>query len=459
MLNGLVLSSPAMKLRKQVVVVGGGFGGLSVARALEAAPVRVTLIDKSNHHLFQPLLYQVAMAGLTPGEIAVPIRSVVRRQDNVRVLLAEVTGIDLAARRITTRECAPLEYDFLVLAPGAVNSYFGHDDWARVAPGLKDLDDAVEIRRRVLLAFEAAERETDPIVQRRMLTFVVIGAGPTGVELAGAIAELATFVLSRDFRAVHPDQTRVVLVEAGPRVLSSFEPETSERAQRSLAEMGIEVRTNVRVSGIDSTGVTLGGERIDSSTVLWAAGVRASPLVAALGIETDRGGRVPVEADCSVPGHPEAFCIGDAAVFIPAGATGPLPGTSPVAMQQGRFVARAIKRAIDGEPRETFAYLDKGSMATIGRKRAVAEIGSVRLGGFAAWMTWLVVHIFYLIDFRNRLLVLIDWAWSYFTYQRGSRLITGHRLDAGTPGGAARAPDVVETRSPSRDTGSTAPPV
>jgi NADH dehydrogenase len=458
-LNGLVLSSPAMKLRKQVVVVGGGFGGLSVARALEAVPVRVTLIDKSNHHLFQPLLYQVAMAGLTPGEIAVPIRSVVRRQDNVRVLLAEVTGIDLAARRITTRECAPLEYDFLVLAPGAVNSYFGHDDWARVAPGLKDLDDAVEIRRRVLLAFEAAERETDPIVQRRMLTFVVIGAGPTGVELAGAIAELATFVLSRDFRAVHPDQTRVVLVEAGPRVLSSFEPETSERAQRSLAEMGIEVRTNVRVSGIDSTGVTLGGERIDSSTVLWAAGVRASPLVAALGIETDRGGRVPVEADCSVPGYPEAFCIGDAAVFIPAGAAAPLPGTSPVAMQQGRFVGRAIKRAIDGEPRETFAYLDKGSMATIGRKRAVAEIGSVRLGGFAAWMTWLVVHIFYLIDFRNRLLVLIDWAWSYFTYQRGSRLITGHRLNAGTPGGAARELDVVETRSPSRDTGSTAPPV
>ncbi len=448
-----------MKLRKHVVVVGGGFGGLSVARALEAAPVRVTLIDKSNHHLFQPLLYQVAMAGLTPGEIAVPIRSVVRRQENVRVLLAEVTGIDLTARRITTRECAPLEYDFLVLAPGAVNSYFGHDDWARVAPGLKDLDDAVEIRRRVLLAFEAAEREPDPIVQRRMLTFVVIGAGPTGVELAGAIAELATFVLSRDFRAVHPDQTRVVLVEAGSRVLSSFAPETSERAQRSLTEMGIEVRTGVRVSGIDQTGVSLGDERIDSSTVLWAAGVRASPLVAALGVETDRAGRVPVEPDCSVRGHPEVFCIGDAAVFIPAGAAVPLPGTSPVAMQQGRFVARAIKRAIDGDARETFDYVDKGSMATIGRKRAVAEIGRVRLGGFLAWMAWLLVHIFYLIDFRNRLLVLIDWAWSYFTYKRGSRLITGHRLDAGTPGGTAGKPDTVGTRSPPRDAGSTTPPV
>jgi NADH:ubiquinone reductase (H+-translocating) len=427
-----------MKLRKHVVVVGGGFGGLAVARALEAAPVRLTLIDKSNHHLFQPLLYQVAMAGLTPGEIAVPIRSVVRRQENIRVLLAEVTGIDLRARRISTRECPPIEYDFLVLAPGAVNSTFGHDDWARVAPGLKDLDDAVEIRRRVLLAFEAAEREPDPIVQRRMLTFVVIGGGPTGVELAGAIAELATFVLARDFRAVHPDQTRVVLVEAGPRVLASFRPESSERARRTLEQMGIELRIGVRVTDIDSTGVTLGGDRIESSTVLWAAGVRASPLVAALGIETDRGGRVPVEPDCALPGHPEVFCIGDAAVFIPAGASSPLPGTSPVAMQQGRFVARAIKRAIEGEARETFVYVDKGSMATIGRSRAVAEIGGLRLGGFLAWMAWLVVHIFYLMDFRNRVLVLIDWAWSYFTYKRGSRLITGHRLNAGTPGGDRR---------------------
>jgi NADH:ubiquinone reductase (H+-translocating) len=424
-----------MKLRKHVVVVGGGFGGLSVARALETAPVRVTLIDKSNHHLFQPLLYQVAMAGLSPGEIAVPIRGVLRGQENVRVLLAEVTAIDLTARRISTRECAPIEYDFLVLAPGAVNSYFGHDDWARVAPGLKDLDDAVEIRRRVLLAFEAAEREPDPIVQRRMLTFVVIGGGPTGVELAGAIAELATFVLSRDFRAVHPDQTRVVLVEAGPRVLGSFKAETSERARRTLEEMGIELRLEVRVTGIDSTGVTLGDDRIESSTVLWAAGVRASPLIAALGVETDRAGRIPVEPDCALPGHPETFVIGDAALYIPAGASLPLPGTSPVAMQQGRFVARAIRRAIDGEARETFAYVDKGSMATIGRSRAVAEIGRLRLGGFLAWMAWLVVHIFYLIDFRNRILVLIDWAWSYFTYQRGSRLITGHRLDAGTPGG------------------------
>ena len=412
-----------MKLRKHVVVVGGGFGGLSVARALRDAPVRVTLIDRSNHHLFQPLLYQVAMAGLAPAEIAVPIRGVLGRQENARVLLAEVTGAELDARRLTTRECGTFEYDYLVLAPGAVNSYFGRDDWARAAPGLKDLDDAVEIRRRVLLAFEAAERETDPIVQRRMLTFVVIGGGPTGVELAGAIAELATFVLSRDFRAVHPDQARVVLVEAGPRILPAFAPETSARAARSLGQMGIEVRTETRVTGIDGGGVSLGDERIDAATVLWAAGVRASPLIAALGLPTDRAGRVPVAGDCSIPAHPEVFCVGDAAAFVPDGAEHPLPGVSPVAMQQGRFVADTIVRAIEGRDRKTFRYLDKGQMATIGRKRAVAEVAGLRLGGLLAWLTWLAVHIVYLIDFRNRVLVLIDWAWSYFTYQRGSRLI------------------------------------
>lgn len=429
----MVVASSPMKLRKHVAVIGGGFAGMAVARGLADSPVRVTLIDRSNHHLFQPLLYQVAMAGLTPGEIAVPIRSVLSSQQNVRVLLAEVTNVDLAARRVDMRETASIDYDFLVLAPGAVNSYFGHDEWARVAPGLKDLDDAVEIRRRVLLAFEAAEREPDPRLQRVHLTFVVIGGGPTGVELAGAIAELATFVLSRDFRAIHPDQTRVVLIEAGARVLSSFAPETSHRAQETLVKMGVEVRTGVRVTAIDERGVTVGAERIESSTVLWAAGVRASPLMATLGVETDRAGRVRANADCSLVGHPEVFCVGDAAAFVPEGASIPLPGVSPVAMQQGRFVARQIADAIDGRPRGTFRYRDKGSMATIGRSRAVAEIGRVRLGGFVAWLAWLSVHIFYLIDFRNRLLVLIDWAWSYFTYQRGSRLITGHRLDAGTP--------------------------
>jgi NADH dehydrogenase len=422
-----------MKLRKHVVIVGGGFGGIAVARALENAPVHITLIDRSNHHLFQPLLYQVAMAGLAPAEIAVPIRGVLRKQANVRVLLDEVTGVELTNHRIATRACGAMEFDYLVLAPGAVNSYFGHDDWQRVAPGLKNLDDAIEIRRRVLLAFEAAEREPDPIVQRRHLTFVVIGGGPTGVELAGAIAELATFVLSRDFRAVRPELTRVVLIEAGERVLASFEPETSERARANLAEMGIEVRTGVRVTAIDGEGVQMGDDRITASTVLWAAGVKASPLIAALGVPTDRGGRVRVEGDCSVPGHPSVFCIGDAASFVPEGAQATLPGVSPVAMQQGRFVARAIEQDIDGRPRSIFRYVDKGSMATIGRKRAVAEIGRLRLSGFLAWLAWLSVHIFYLIDFRNRLFVLFDWAWSYFTYQRGSRLITGGRLDAGTP--------------------------
>jgi NADH:ubiquinone reductase (H+-translocating) len=422
-----------VKLRKQVIVIGGGFGGMAVTRALADVPVRVTLIDRSNHHLFQPLLYQVAMAGLAPAEIAVPIRSVLRRQENARVLLDEVTDIDLGSCRIATRACGKMEFDFLVLAPGAGNAYFGHDEWASAAPGLKNLDDAVEIRRRVLLAFEAAERETDPILQRRHLTFVVIGGGPTGVELAGAIAELATFVLSRDFRAVHPDQTRVILVEARPRVLASFSEETSARAAQSLGEMGVEVRTGVRVTAIDEGGVQIGGERLAASTVLWAAGVRASPLVAMLGLPTDRGGRVAVEQDCSLPGSPNVFCIGDAAAFVPRGETDTLPGVSPVAMQQGRFVARAIESTIFGRARGTFRYVDKGSMATIGRRRAVAEIGGVHLGGFLAWLAWLSVHIFYLIDFRNRLLVLIDWAWSYFTYRRGSRLITGGRLDAGAP--------------------------
>jgi NADH dehydrogenase len=431
-----------LKLRKRVIVVGGGFGGISVAKALARAPVHLTLLDRSNHHLFQPLLYQVAMAGLGPNEIAAPIRGVLRHLDNARVLLAEVTAVDFAARSVFTRECPPLEYDFLVLAPGAVNSYFGHDDWAHSAPGLKDLDDAIEIRRRVLLAFEAAERETDLAAQRKHLTFVVIGGGPTGVELAGAIAELATFVLSRDFRAIKPDATRVVLVEGGPRVLASFAPDISERAQHSLQEMGVEVRLGARVTDIDAQGVALGADRIDASTVLWAAGVRASPLCERLGLPVDRAGRVQVEADCSVPGHPEVFCIGDAANFTPAGQDKPLPGVSPVAMQQGRFVARAIQRAIEHQEPGTFAYLDKGSMATIGRRRAVAEIGRLHLGGLLAWLAWLLVHIVYLIDFRNRVVVLFDWAWSYFTYQRGSRLITGHRLDAGAPERAALVSEI-----------------
>jgi NADH dehydrogenase len=430
----------ASKLRKRVVVVGGGFAGIAAVKALSTAPVHVTLVDRSNHYLFQPLLYQVAMAGLAPAEIATPIRAVLRHVDNARVLLAEVTDIDLAARRVQTPECGALEYDYLVLAPGAVNSYFGHREWAHVAPGLKDLDDAVEIRRRVLLAFEAAEREPDPAVQRRHLTFVVIGGGPTGVELAGAIAELATFVLSRDFRAIKPDSTRVVLVEGGPRVLAAFDPELSARAAQGLHEMGVEVLPNARVTAIDEHGVAMGEQRIEASTVLWAAGVRASPLCERLGLPVDRSGRVEVEQDCSLPGHPEVFVIGDAASLTPAGASEPLPGVSPVAMQQGRFVARTIAAAIEKQPRGSFHYVDKGSMATIGRRRAVAAVGKLKLSGFIAWLAWLTVHIFYLIDFRSKIVVLFDWAWSYFTYQRGSRLITGHRLDAGAPERAQSLP-------------------
>jgi NADH dehydrogenase len=422
-----------MKLKRRVVVIGGGFGGLNAARALAREPVHITLVDRSNHHLFQPLLYQVAMAGLAPNAIAVPIRQVLSRQENVRVLLAEVTGVDLHNRSVQMREALPLTYDYLIVATGAENSYFGHDDWPRVAPGLKDLDDAVEIRRRVLLAFEAAEREPDPTLQRKHLTFVVIGGGPTGVELAGAIAELATFVLARDFRAIQSDATRVVLVEGGDRVLSSFETNLSKKAAESLAAMGVEIRTGLRVTAIDENGVSCGSERILASTVLWAAGVRGSALSGRIGLAIDKSGRALVEQDCSIKEHPEVFVIGDAALFVPPGAQHPLPGVSPVAMQQGRFVARQIARSLAGAPRQRFKYVDKGSMATIGRSRAVAQIGKLQLSGLLAWLAWLVVHIFYLIDFRNRLVVLMDWAWAYFAYRRGSRLITGHRLQAGTP--------------------------
>jgi NADH:ubiquinone reductase (H+-translocating) len=422
-----------MKLRRRVVIIGGGFGGLSVARALADEPVHVTLLDRSNHHLFQPLLYQVAMAGLAPGEIAVPIRSVLSRQQNARVLLAEVTGVDLSGRRVQTRETAAIDYDYLVVATGAENSYFGHDDWARIAPGLKDLDDAVEIRRRVLLAFEAAERETDPAVQRRHLTFVVIGGGPTGVELAGAIAELATFVLAQDFRSIRSDATRVVLVEGSDRVLSGFDPKLSAAAAKSLTAMGVEIRTTLRVTSMDEQGVTCGSERIAASTVLWAAGVRGTPLVQQIGLPVDRSGRALVEQDCSIKDYPNVFVIGDAAAFIPEGAQHGLPGVSPVAMQQGRFVARQISRSLEGAPRQRFKYVDKGSMATIGRSRAVAQVGKLQLSGLLAWLAWLIVHIFYLIDFRNRVVVLLDWAWAYFAYRRGSRLITGRRLHAGSP--------------------------
>jgi NADH dehydrogenase len=418
----------------RVVIVGGGFGGLTCARELAGASVDLTVVDRQNHHLFQPLLYQVALAGLAPSEIAVPIRSILRKQKNATVLLAEVTGVDLVQKRVQLAQAPELAYDYLVLAPGARTHYFGNDTWAHFAPGLKSLDDAVEIRRRVLVAFEAAEREHDPAERAKLLSFVVIGAGPTGVELAGAIAELGRYVLGRDFRRVRPSETRVLLIEGGARVLSTFDPSLSEETVLQLSSLGVQVRTGTVVERIGAEGVVLrSGEVLAASTIVWAAGVSSSPLLAKLGIEVDRAGRAKVEKDCSLPGHPEAFVIGDAAYLL--GEDGkPLPGVSPTAMQMGRYVARAIRNGIAGKSeREPFRYTDKGSMATIGRSRAIAQMGNLKLTGFMAWLAWLFVHIWYLIGFRNRLLVLFDWSWSYFTFRRGARLITGGRMEPGPP--------------------------
>lgn len=408
-----------------VVIIGAGFGGLTTAQALKRAPVQITVVDRTNHHLFQPLLYQVAMAGLSPADIAAPIRSILRKQKNVTVLLDEATDVNLDEQTVNLRD-SELKYDYLVLATGGHTSYFGHDEWEKVAPGLKDLDDAVEIRRRVLLAFEAAEKETDPERHRELLTFVVVGGGPTGVELAGAIAELARFVLARDFRNIRPEAAEILLLEAGPRILPSFAPDLSESAERQLTELGVKVRTGALVTNIDEHGVYLGDEIIKAATVIWGAGVRATALTARLGAPLNRAGHVLINRDLTLPGYHNAFAIGDMTYLEQDGK--PLPGVSPVAMQMGRCVARNIKNDLAGKPYEEFRYLDKGSMATIGRKAAIAELGKLHLSGFMAWMAWLLVHIFFLIGFRNRFAVIFNWAWSYFTYQRGARLITGRRL-------------------------------
>jgi NADH dehydrogenase len=425
----------SQQARKRVVVVGGGFGGLSAVRALSKAPVDVTLLDRANHHLFQPLLYQVAMAGLSPADIAWPIRTILGRQRNAKVILGEVVSVSLADKRLTYQDgdtVRDLEYDYLVLAAGAKTSYFGHDEWSKYAIGLKDLDEAVEIRRRVLLAFEAAERATDPDERRRLLTFAVIGGGPTGVELAGAIAELSRFVLARDYRSINAKATRVTLVEAGDRILPAFDADLSGEALRQLQELNVEVLLKTMVTCVDERGVHMGDRVLEAATVIWAAGVGATSLTGTLGVELDRAGRVPVGVDCSVAGHPEVFAIGDMALFTHQDGK-PLPGVSPVAMQQGRFVARQIERDFGSKPRETFHYTDKGSMATIGRSRAIAQMGKLKLTGFLAWFAWLAVHIFFLIGFRNRVAVLLSWTYSYFAYQRGARIITGRRLSAGQP--------------------------
>ncbi|HEX9056301.1 MAG TPA: NAD(P)/FAD-dependent oxidoreductase [Ktedonobacterales bacterium] len=405
----------------RVVIVGGGFGGLKAARGLRGAPVRVTVIDHSNYHLFQPLLYQVATAGLSPADISAPIRGVLRRQENAEVILAEVTGVDVAGKRVLLGERA-VPYDYLVIATGARHSYFGHDAWERWAPGLKSIPDATATRRKVLLAFEAAEQEYDVARQRELLTFVIVGAGPTGVELAGAIAELAHKALRSDFRHIDPTSARILLVEAGPRILAAFSERLARRAARKLERLGVEVRTGTAVQQVDAAGVIAAGERVAARTVIWAAGVQASPAGKWLGAETDRAGRVLVGPDLTLAQHPEIFVIGDTASVTGGGK--PLPGVAPVAMQQGTYVARTIWRRVAGVPKlGPFVYRDKGSLATVGRSFAIAHIWHMELSGYIAWLTWMAVHIAYLIGFRNRLLVMIQWAWVYLTFQRSARLI------------------------------------
>jgi NADH dehydrogenase len=409
----------------RVVIVGAGFGGLAAAKALGDEPVAVTVVDRLNYHLFQPLLYQVALAGLAATDIAYPIRAVLRRHDNIEVLMAEVAGFDLEARRVALADGASLPYDHLIVAAGAQTSYFGHDDWAPHAPGLKDLDDALEVRRRVLLALEAAERTTDPEERRRLMTFVVVGGGPTGVELAGAIADLSRDILRADFHHLRPDDARVLLVERGARLLTPFTEGLSAHARAELQEIGVQVRTNVKVEHIDERGVWLDGVCEPAATVLWGAGVRPSPLAAALGAPLDRGGRVLVAPDCTLPGRPEVAVIGDMASLTPPGAKAPLPGISPVAIQQGRAVAANILRLRRGDPTRPFSYTDKGYMATIGRARAVAMLGPLRLWGFVAWLIWALVHLFYLVGFRNRLAVFTNWFWAYVVSRYGARVIVG----------------------------------
>ncbi|HET9201576.1 MAG TPA: NAD(P)/FAD-dependent oxidoreductase [Acidimicrobiia bacterium] len=403
----------------RVVVVGSGFAGLNAVKTLNRAPVEITIVDRRNFHLFQPLLYQVATAALNPSDIAYPVRSVFRAQENVRgVLLAEVTGLDLDGRKVTLEDGSKLAYDYLILATGATHSYFGHDAWEPLAPGLKTLEDALVMRQRILAAFEQAERNPDDA--ERLLTFVVVGAGPTGVELAGALVEIAVHSLGDDFDVIDPTRARVLLVEGAPEVLPVYPNDLSRSARRQLETLGVEVITGAMVAEIDREGVTLtDGARIDAGLVLWAAGVQASPLGGMLGVDTDRTGRVPVEADLSLPGHPEVFVTGDLAT-VPG-----VPGVAPAAMQMGRHAARMIQADITGRARTAFDYKDKGSLATIGRARAVADFGRIRFGGFVAWLAWLAIHIFYLIGFRNRVLVLISWAWSYLTFRRGARIITG----------------------------------
>lgn len=407
----------------RVVIIGAGFGGLSAAKALAKAPVHVTLIDRRNHHLFQPLLYQVATAGLAPTQIATPIRAIVRQQRNTDVVLGEVTGIDRGRQHVLLGEHS-VPYDYLIVGTGARHSYFGRDEWEDAAPGLKTLEDAVGLRARILLAFERAELEANPAERVRLTTFVVIGGGPTGVEMAGAIAELAKKALARDYRRINPHCARIVLAEAAPRVLSAFPQDLSEHARSALEKLGVEVRLGAPVTACDQGGVTLGGERIESRCVIWAAGVQASPAAHWLGVDADRSGRVLIEPDLHPAGDERVFVIGDCAALT--GKEGKLlPAVAPVAKQQGVHAARAILAHLKGRRAKPFAYADYGSMAAIGRQAAIADFRGFHLRGFIGWLVWSVAHIYFLIGFRNRIAVTLDWAWSYLTFERGARLITG----------------------------------
>ena len=435
-----------MTSKARVVIVGAGFGGLNAARALGKAGLQITVVDRKNFHTFQPLLYQVATAGLSPGEIAAPIRSILRSHKNVEVLMGEVTGFDLERRIVQTPD-AEIPYDYLIIAAGATHSYFGHEDWEPLAPGLKTIEDALEIRRRVLLAFELAERQAAAGESQLPLNFVVVGGGPTGVELAGTLAEISRHALAHEFRSIDPRRTHILLIEGGPRVLPTYPEDLSRSAEEQLRGLGVEVQTSAMVTMVEPGAVDIGETRLPATVVLWAAGVAASPLGKKLGAPVDRAGRVPVQADLSLPGHPEVFVIGDlAAAKDEHGKM--LPGVAPVAIQEGRFVAKLIREEVErvgtnrnlegapalsrplrqdggGDSRPAFHYWDKGSLATIGRAAAVAQFGKIHISGFIAWLSWLFVHILFLIGFRNRLLVFIQWAWSYVTYERGARLITG----------------------------------
>lgn len=406
---------------KKVIIVGGGFAGINAAKALgDKKDIEVVLIDRRNHHLFQPLLYQVAMAGLSPAEIAYPIRSILTRFKNIQVLLGEVRSVDTKAHKIEI-DFGSMNYDYLILACGAKHSYFGHPEWEDFAPGLKNLEQATEIRRRVLTAFEMAERESDQEKRGQLLTFVIVGGGPTGVELAGALGEISRFTLGKDFDQIDPKTTRIILIEGGARILPSFDPKLSRQAHEDLEKLGVTIWTQRLVTKINSEGVNIGAEFIKASTVLWAAGVQPSGLNKTLNVELDSMGRVMIEKDLSLRNFPEVFVLGDQAHF--SSEQGPLPGLAPVAMQQGQHAANNILRDLRGDVRKSFDYFDKGQMATIGRKKAVAQFRKLRFSGSIAWIAWLLIHIYYLIGFKNRLFVLMDWFWSYATYQKGARLI------------------------------------